>query len=56
MKVVGSGAPRTLTVRLQPCEFGAWREELHRRLAVAAELTSPTSPPDAPAGADESDG
>lgn len=36
MKVVGTGAPRTLTIRLQPCEFDAWRRELRRRLSAVA--------------------
>ena len=36
MKVVGRGDPRTLTIRLQPCEFGAWRDELARRLEALA--------------------
>jgi hypothetical protein len=37
MKVVGTGAPRTLTVRVQTCEIGLWREALRRRLTAATD-------------------
>lgn len=38
MKVVGTGAPRTITVRIQPCEIAMRREALRRRLITATEL------------------
>ena len=35
MKVVGTGAPSTLHVRLKHCELGIWRDELRRRHSAA---------------------
>lgn len=43
MKVVGTGAPRTLTVRVQACEIGLWREALRRRLVAATDRSEVAS-------------
>jgi hypothetical protein len=40
MKVVGTGAPRMLTVRFKPCEFSVLRDELHHRRAVITEAAA----------------
>lgn len=45
MKVVGTGAPRTITVRVQPCEIAMWREALRRRMITAADPTRRVPPP-----------
>jgi hypothetical protein len=37
MKVVGTGAPRTITVRVQPCEIAIWRDALRRRMITATD-------------------
>lgn len=54
MKVVGTGAPRMLTVRFKSCEISALRDELHHRRAViteaAAEAHEKSDAPGAGAG------
>jgi hypothetical protein len=40
MKVVGTGAPRMLTIRLKPCEVGVFRDELHHRRAAVTEAAA----------------
>jgi hypothetical protein len=40
MKVVGTGAPRMLTVRFKPCEIKVLRDELHHRRAVITEAAA----------------
>src|SRR4051794_26119719 len=40
MKVVGTGAPRMLTVRFKPCEVSVLRDELRRRRAVITEAAA----------------
>lgn len=43
MKLVGSGSPRTLTVRVQPCEIALWREMLRQRLVDETQAADPDS-------------
>jgi hypothetical protein len=40
MKVVGTGAPRMLTIRLKPCEVTVFRDELHHRRAAVTEAAA----------------
>lgn len=40
MKVVGTGAPRMLTVRFKSCEVGVLRDELHHRRAAMTEAAA----------------
>jgi hypothetical protein len=40
MKVVGTGDPRMLTVRLKPCEIAVLRDELHERRSVVTEAAA----------------
>jgi hypothetical protein len=40
MKVIGTGAPRMLTVRFRPCEVGVVLDELHHQRAVVTEATA----------------
>jgi hypothetical protein len=40
MKVVGTGAPRMLTVRLKSCEVKVLRDELHHRRAAITEAAA----------------
>jgi hypothetical protein len=55
MKVVGTGAPRILTVRVQACEIWLWREALRRRLVAATDRSEVASAldDDEPAHPDE---
>jgi len=34
MKIIGTGEPRVMTVRLEPCEIALWREQVRRLLAT----------------------
>src|SRR5687767_4746058 len=40
MKVVGTGAPRVLTIRFRACEIGILRDELHHRRAALTEAAA----------------
>ena len=40
MKVVGTGAPRVLTIRFRACEIGILRDELHHRRASLTEAAA----------------
>ena len=40
MKVIGTGAPRMLTIRFEPCELDVLRDELEQRRAVAVEAAA----------------
>jgi hypothetical protein len=40
MKVIGTGAPRMLTVRFRPCEVGVVLDELHHQRAVVTEAAA----------------
>jgi hypothetical protein len=40
MKVIGTGAPRMLTVRFRPCELGVVLDELHHQRAVVTEAAA----------------
>lgn len=40
MKVVGTGAPRMLTVRFKSCEINVLRDELHHRRAAITEAAA----------------
>jgi len=40
MKVVGTGAPRMLTVRFRPCEVGMVLDELHHQRAVVTDAAA----------------
>src|SRR5829696_8663821 len=40
VKVVGTGAPRMLTLRLKRCEIDVLRDELHHRRAVITEAAA----------------
>jgi hypothetical protein len=40
MKVIGTGAPRMLTVRFKSCEVNVLRDELHHRRAVITEAAA----------------
>jgi hypothetical protein len=55
MKVVGTGSPMMLSLRIKSCEVAVVREVLCRRRAeaVAAAAGSPASPPPAAADAEE---
>ncbi len=53
MKVVGSGAPRMLTVRLKPCEVSAMRDELRERRAVITDAAARTGNGTGQASADD---
>jgi hypothetical protein len=39
-KVIGTGAPRMLTVRFRPCEVAALLDELHHQRAVVTEAAA----------------
>lgn len=40
MKVIGTGAPRMLTVRFRPCEVGVVLDELHHQRSVVTEAAA----------------
>jgi hypothetical protein len=40
MKVIGTGAPRMLTVRFRPCEVGVVLDELHHQRAAVTEAAA----------------
>jgi hypothetical protein len=40
VKVVGTGAPRMLTIRFEPCELEALRDELEERRAVSLQAAA----------------
>jgi hypothetical protein len=40
VKVIGTGAPRMLTIHLKPCEIDVLRDELHHRRAVITEAAA----------------
>ena len=40
MKVVGTGAPRMLTIRFEPCELEVLRDELEERRGVIVEAAA----------------
>jgi hypothetical protein len=40
IKVVGTGAPRMLTVRFRPCEVGVVLDELHHQRSVVTEAAA----------------
>jgi hypothetical protein len=40
IKVIGTGAPRMLTVRFRPCEVAVLLDELHHRRAVITEAAA----------------
>src|SRR3954468_24065838 len=40
IKVIGTGAPRMLTVRFRPCEVGVVLDELHHQRAVVTEAAA----------------
>jgi len=55
MKVVGTGAPRMLTVRLKSCEINVLRDELHHRRAVITEAVAAAEAKSTPRRADDRD-
>lgn len=48
MKVIGTGAPRMLTVRFRPCEVGVVLDELHQRAVVTEAAAHAHDQSDAP--------
>jgi hypothetical protein len=53
MKVIGTGAPRMLTVRLRSCELAVLRDELlHRRAAITEAAAHAQATGDAPGAGD----
>src|SRR5215212_4482137 len=40
IKVIGTGAPRMLTVRFRPCEVHVLRDELHHQRAVITDAAA----------------
>ena len=40
MKVIGTGAPRMLTIRFEPCEREVLRDELEERRGVIVEAAA----------------
>jgi hypothetical protein len=55
VKVIGTGAPRMLTVRLNSCEVSVLRDELHHQRAVITEAAAQAHAKSALPGAGASD-